>query len=135
MPRKKPEPPPKKTRARRDPYRRALEVAQKRIVRAQIELERHLLKAEGLNLEIPRLEQIIATLSPDQGFTEVQPVVHAPVTPPLGVSKATLDKVPAHLRKFMMPDLRGVGSIPAPKILVSEDDALLPDTPGEELLP
>jgi len=148
MPRR-PKDPTKKPRTR-DPYARALAAAQKRIERARIELQRCLVKAEGLKQEIPRLEQIIATLSPDNVFLKApsdyisgqMKVVSLDIENPRPLAPAffnseALAKVPLHLRRFTMPDTSTAGSIPAGATghAVPAEDELLPDVPGEEILP
>lgn len=140
-PKKKPEP---KRRQRRDPYQRAFEAAQKRLVRARAEQQRCIEKLQALVAEIPHLEEIVRVhgglpatkqvhISEIGSFNSVEqmPIVERP-----GIRPEALKVVPPHLMRFIQPSMAGIGSIPnntppgAPQ--VADDD--LPEPAGQELV-
>ncbi len=111
---------------RTNSFARALKDAEKRLSRAQAELSIAAERVVELNEEIPRLRQIIASLS---GKTPVVPV-------PGWTDKAST--VPPELAKFVGPqDLTGMGSIPsqhpAPPMKIETEDDTLGEPEGEEL--
>jgi hypothetical protein len=127
---------------RTNSFARALKDAEKRLVKAQTELARSQQRVMELNAEIPRLQQIIASLSgkgvpsgtDSTGFSNTR---NSAVTG--GHRAETSAAVPAELAKFVGPqDLTGFGSIPAnsgravPTKIETEADTL-PDPDGEEL--
>jgi hypothetical protein len=98
---------------RKTPYTRALETAQKRLERANIELAKYGEKLKGLSIEIPHLESVIAVLSGRRQEHKKD----VPYIPPPVVNK--------DLAQYLSPSLDGVGSIPA--VHDPEDDKFLPD--------
>lgn len=137
-PKKKPEP---KRRQRRDPYQRALEAAQKRLVRARAEQQRCIEKLQALVAEIPHLEEIVRVHGglPPQKQLRVEDVhldPNAPIVERPGIRPEALKVVPPHLMRFIQPSMAGIGSIPnntppgPPQ--VADDD--LPEPAGQELV-
>lgn len=136
-PKKKPE---VKRRQRRDPYQRALEAAQKRLVRARTEQQRCIEKLQALVAEIPHLEEIVRVHGgqlPQWGRVANVPIVGAtPIIERPGIRPEAMKVVPPHLMRFIQPSMVGIGSIPnntppgPPQ--VADDD--LPEPAGQELV-
>lgn len=132
-----------KRRQRRDPYQRALEAAQKRLVKARAEQQRCIEKLQALVAEIPHLEEIVRVHGGKASQEQVNKMPLEGDTvylkqpePTPGIRPEALKVVPPHLMRFIQPSMAGIGSIPnhtppgPPQ--VADDD--LPEPAGQELV-
>jgi hypothetical protein len=110
----------KKTRAGKSSFNRALNDAQAKLERAQVQLAKMQLRVVELNQQIPHLQRIIAALGGESA-------------PYRDFSNGTPRPIPEELKKYVRPtDLSGMGSIPNPQVV---PPAALPTAPEPERLP
>jgi len=131
MPRKKKSAP----RVRRDPYAKALERANARLDKAITERDKCAQKLTELTVEIPRLQDMIAGIERFMGVTRI--AKEGPMPPSGFVPKL---KSPNDDYGRIQLDNKTTTIVPQPRDLTveelpDEDDSLLPDAAGKELLP
>ncbi len=145
---KKQKPKPKKTRVRRNPYARALEIATSRLEKASMEYRRCESRMAELTLEIPKLADMIRSLggyfekTPSAVATEALLEIHHEPAPAAPIPKSPLDLVPEHLKRFITPHpstmrlTQAGGAVSPALVAVNDDDGFLNDNiGGVEILP
>ncbi len=140
-------------RVRRSPYGRALDLATKRYDRAVDEYLKCQKRLSALEEEIPKLDEMKRVLEgyidgtkagsvPAASLTNQMPPAENPVNlPPPELPPGIADRVPAHLRRFIVPhpsilkNSQAQGGVVRANVSGDDDDRFLPNPTGVELLP
>ena len=136
-----------KRRVRRNPFARALETAENRLIKASAEFTKCQARITALSMEIPKLADTIRSLNQQLGKDTGSPsqelsTTARPDKPILPLPPAVQALVPEHLRRFIQPHISTLknsearGGAVAAASEFTDEDAFLKDTPeGIELLP